>query len=352
MKKVLFIDRDGTLVEEPQDFQVDRLEKIRLCKDVIPSLLSLQKAGFQLIMVSNQDGLGSESFPQADFELCQKFILNLFNSQGVHFDHIFICPHKEMDGCSCRKPKIGLLLNYIRDNQFNCNQSWVIGDRESDRQLADNLGVGFFPINPTHGWKNITSSLLKRPRSAKVIRRTKETALELTLTLDDEHDSTIETPIGFFNHMLEQVAKHGGFCLEIKAQGDVEVDDHHLIEDSALALGEALKQALNDKKGIARYGFTLPMDESQASIIIDLSGRSYCKFDGQFSREFVGGLATEMIPHFFHSFANALGATIHVQVKGENHHHMIEACFKALGRVLRQACSQTGTDLPSTKGVL
>ncbi|WED44540.1 bifunctional histidinol-phosphatase/imidazoleglycerol-phosphate dehydratase HisB [Legionella cardiaca] len=352
MQKVLFIDRDGTLVEEPQDYQVDNLEKIKLCKDVIPSLLALQKAGFRLVMVSNQDGLGSSSFPKDSFQNCHDFILHLFASQGIYFNDIFICPHTEMDNCGCRKPKTGLLQNFLQETMIDRTHSWVIGDRDTDRELANNIGVSFLPVSSEHNWQKIAETILFRKRSTMISRNTKETAIEVVLSLDKEAPTIINTPIAFFSHMLEQVAKHGGFSLQIQAKGDVEVDEHHLIEDTALALGEAFKKALADKWGIARYGFTLPMDESLATLAIDLCGRSYCVFEGQFTREFVGGMATEMVPHFFHSFATSLGATIHVTVKGQNHHHMIEACFKALGRALRQACMQCDSDLPSTKGAL
>ncbi|CEK10448.1 bifunctional histidinol-phosphatase/imidazoleglycerol-phosphate dehydratase HisB [Legionella hackeliae] len=352
MQKVLFIDRDGTLVEEPDDFQVDDLAKIKLCKHVIPNLLALNKAGFRLVMVSNQDGLGTDSFPQETFQRCHKYILHLFASQGIYFSDIFICPHRSMDNCLCRKPKAGLLLDFLKDTLIDRNNCWVIGDRDTDRQLADNIGVSFLPVNNEHGWDKIAQTILSQKRSGLIRRITKETEIEVKLTLDNNACTKIDTPIGFFSHMLEQIAKHGGFGLEIQAKGDTQVDEHHLIEDTALALGETFKQALGDKWGIARYGFTLPMDEALATIALDLCGRSYCVFEGNFTREFVGDMPTEMVPHFFQSLASALGATIHVTVNGKNHHHMIEACFKALGRALRQACAQCDGDLPSTKGIL
>ncbi|CDZ79030.1 Histidine biosynthesis bifunctional protein HisB [Legionella massiliensis] len=352
MQRVLFIDRDGTLVEEPADFQVDDLAKIRLCPEVIPALIALSKAGFRLVMVSNQDGLGTSSFPTPSFQSCQEFILALFRSQGIEFSDIFICPHKAEDYCNCRKPKTALLDSFLVENPIDRSNSWVIGDRATDKELADNLGVGFLPVAANHNWQQIAETILGKKRSASVKRQTKETKIELSLSLDAEATTRINTPIGFFSHMLEQVAKHGGFALQIEALGDIEVDEHHLVEDTAITLGEALKKALGDKWGLTRYGFTLPMDEALASVAIDLCGRSYCVFDGQFTREFVGGMATEMVPHFFNSFATSLGATLHIKVRGHNHHHMIEACFKALGRALRQACLQSDKALPSTKGVL
>ncbi|KTD59900.1 bifunctional histidinol-phosphatase/imidazoleglycerol-phosphate dehydratase HisB [Legionella shakespearei] len=352
MQKILFIDRDGTLIEEPFDFQVDSLDKIKLTKAVIPALLELKKAGFNFIMVSNQNGIGTASFPEEDFAVCHEFTLDLFSSQGIEFDEIYICPHMPEDNCACRKPKTGLLDQFMRNTRIDNNSSWVIGDRETDRELADNLGVKFLPVSKEHGWPEIALSILNNRRSAAINRTTKETAISLNLTLDTDQKSQINTPIAFFSHMLEQIAKHGGFDLELTATGDVEVDDHHLVEDTAIALGEALKNALGDKWGINRYGFTLPMDEALVSIALDISGRSFCEFNGQFTREFVGGMATEMVPHFFNSLASALNATIHVKVTGSNHHHMIEACFKSLGRALRQACTKTGDALPSTKGML
>ncbi|KTC83510.1 bifunctional histidinol-phosphatase/imidazoleglycerol-phosphate dehydratase HisB [Legionella cincinnatiensis] len=352
MQKILFIDRDGTLIEEPYDFQVDSLDKIKLTSGVIPALLQLQKEGFRFIMVSNQNGIGTSAFPEDAFLMCHEFTLDLFSSQGIYFDEIFICPHMPEDNCWCRKPKTGLLDQFMNETIIDKTSSWVIGDRETDRQLADNLGIKFLPINKEHGWEQITSTILNNKRSGFIRRKTQETTIELSVLLDSDQASSINTPIPFFNHMLEQVAKHGGFSLDLYANGDVEVDDHHLIEDTAIALGEALKAALGNKWGINRYGFTLPMDESIASIAIDIGGRGFCLFQGQFTREFVGGMATEMVPHFFNSLAHALGATIHIEVTGKNHHHMIEACFKSLGRALGQACTKTTNFLPSTKGVL
>lgn len=352
MQKILFIDRDGTLVEEPFDCQVDSLDKIKLTPGVIPALIQLQNANFKLVMITNQNGIGTPAFPEEDFEICHEFILDLFSSQGILFDEIFICPHMPEDNCPCRKPKTGLLDQWLKQTSINNNCSWVIGDRDSDKELARNLGIKFLPVSKDQTWEKIALSILNNQRSATINRKTKETNIDLTLTLDTDQTGTIKTPLPFFNHMLEQVAKHGGFNLELLAAGDIEVDDHHLIEDTAIAFGEALKQALGDKWGIDRYGFTLPMDEALVSIAIDISGRSFCEFKGQFTREFVGGMATEMVPHFFQSLSSALGATIHISVTGSNHHHMIEACFKSLGRALRQACTKSNESLPSTKGVL
>ncbi|TAL60084.1 MAG: bifunctional histidinol-phosphatase/imidazoleglycerol-phosphate dehydratase HisB [Legionella sp.] len=352
MQKILFIDRDGTLVEEPFDFQVDSLDKIKLTPQVIPNLLQLRQAGFKLIMVSNQNGIGTEHFPEEDFAICHDFILDLFSSQGIVFDDIFICPHLPEEQCACRKPKTGLLDAWLRETPIDRQWSWVIGDRDTDEELATNLGVQFLRVSKEQGWSQIAANILMHERKAAVTRTSQETSISLRLNLDSAEASAVETPIPFFSHMLEQVAKHGGFQLNLQATGDVEVDDHHLIEDTALALGQALKQALGDKWGIQRYGFTLPMDEALATMAIDLSGRSFCSFKAPFTREAVGGMATEMIPHFFNSLASALNATLHIEVTGVNHHHMIEACFKALGKTLGQACAKTTNNLPSTKGLL
>ncbi len=352
MQRILFIDRDGTLIEEPFDFQVDALNKIKLVPGVIPALLKLKKEGFQLVMVSNQNGVGTPSFPETQFSLCQEFTLNLFSSQGIEFNPIFICPHRPEDNCTCRKPKTGLVDQFMKEHSIDKHYSWVIGDRETDKELAMNLGVQFLPVSPIHSWDNIVQAIIRKTRSFSLVRTTKETDIELELTLDSDQQNSINTPLPFFNHMLEQISKHAGFDLKLQAKGDIEVDDHHLVEDVALALGEALKGALGDKRGINRYGFTLPMDESLANIAIDLSGRSFCEFKGTFTREFVGGMATEMVPHFFNSLANSLSASIHLTVTGSNHHHMIEACFKSLGRALRQACARSDDYLPSTKGLL
>ncbi len=352
LQNIVFIDRDGTLVKEPLDYQVDALNKIRLCQNVIPALLSLIKGGFKLVMVSNQDGLGTSSFPEASFQLCHDFILDIFASQGIHFDAIFICPHKPEENCDCRKPKTRLLTTFLQQHPMNAEQSWVIGDRESDKQLAQNLKIPFLVVSDKNCWPDIAQTILAEKRRSRIKRQTKETSVDLSVALDCDKPSQINTPIPFFSHMLEQVAKHGGFTVQLTATGDVEVDDHHLIEDTAITLGEGIKEALGDKWGIARYGFTLPMDESLASVSIDVCGRPFCNFQSPFTREFVGGMATEMVPHFFKSLANSLSAAIHVNVTGENHHHMIEACFKALGRALGQAIQQTNDSVPSTKGIL
>ncbi|HEY2037829.1 MAG TPA: bifunctional histidinol-phosphatase/imidazoleglycerol-phosphate dehydratase HisB [Steroidobacteraceae bacterium] len=350
----LFIDRDGTLVEEPPDEQVDSLEKVRFMPGVFAALAELVRHGYRLVMVTNQDGLGTNSFPRPAFDGPQQLILETLRSQGIEFDAIFVCPHFKSDGCSCRKPATGLVADYIRASGVDLAASAVVGDRDTDLQFATNLGVRGVRVR-LHGkaeetWDAAVQALTAR--SAHVVRRTRETEIDVHVNLDATCPIHITTGIGFFDHMLEQLAKHGGFALELACKGDLRVDEHHTVEDCALALGEALRRALGAKVGIARYGFLLPMDEAQAQVAIDLSGRAFAQFSGRFNRETVGGLATELVPHFFRSLAESLGAAVHVSVTGENSHHMIEACFKGVGRALRQALRRESRELPSTKGVL
>jgi imidazoleglycerol-phosphate dehydratase/histidinol-phosphatase len=352
--RVLFVDRDGTLVEEPADNQVDRLDKIRFVSGAFAALRHLQDAGYTLVMVTNQDGLGTSSFPTEDFTGPQQFILDAYASQGVHFREVFICPHKPSDGCACRKPNTALVADWITANAVDLQRSAVIGDRETDLEFARRLGCAAHRIrspNEAAGdWATAVRELTSR--RARVSRRTRETSIDVAVDLDHVEPLTLSTGIGFFDHMLEQLGKHGGFSLELRCVGDLQVDEHHTVEDCALALGQALREALGDKRGIARYGFLLPMDEARVQVAIDLSGRSHFVFEGKFTRETVGQLPTELVPHFFRSLADALGAAVHVSVTGDNAHHMVEACFKGVGRALRMALRREGDDLPSTKGVL
>ncbi len=355
-RRILFLDRDGTLNEEVDDEQIDSLAKIRLMPHVIASLLELQRAGFAFVMVTNQDGLGTPRFPQESFDSAHHFILELFRSQGIEFEAIFICPHFKHDNCACRKPNPGMVKDFMAAHRIDLERSYMIGDRDTDLEFAANLGVHGVRIrlggDPHDAWPAITRRILEASRRAQVQRKTKETDVRVTVDLSREGPSCIATGLGFFDHMLEQVAKHGGFALDLKCSGDLHIDEHHTIEDSALALGTALRQALGDKRGIGRYGFLLAMDEAEAQVALDISGRPYFVWEGKFNRERVGELPTELVPHFFRSLAESLGAALHISVRGENSHHMIESCFKGVGRALRQAVRIESGELPSTKGTL
>jgi imidazoleglycerol-phosphate dehydratase / histidinol-phosphatase len=355
-RRILFLDRDGTLNEEVADEQVDSLAKTRLMPGVVPALLELKRAGFAFVMVTNQDGLGTQSFPRESFELAHRFILDLLGSQGIEFEAVGICPHFKREECACRKPKLGMIADFLAANDIDKQHSFMIGDRDTDLEFAANLGVQGLRIrlggDRGETWPAIAARIIGQARRAHIHRKTKETDIAVEVDLAREGPSTIATGLGFFDHMLEQIAKHGGFALTLQCTGDLTIDEHHTVEDCALALGAALREALGDKRGIARYGFLLAMDEAEAQVALDLSGRPFFVWEGKFNRERVGELPTELVPHFFRSLSESLGAALHVSVRGENSHHMIESCFKAVGRSLRQAIRLEGAELPSTKGTL
>jgi imidazoleglycerol-phosphate dehydratase/histidinol-phosphatase len=344
-RAVLFVDRDGTLIEEPHDHQVDSLRKVRFMPGVFAALAQLHAHGFRLVMVTNQNGLGTPQFPFASFTESHEFVLSVFASQGIRFDEVFVCPHRA---------KPGLVKEFLRENSIDLGRSAVIGDRDTDLELAANIGVRGLTVRrngiPEHSWPNIVRALLTR--RALIARHTRETRVQVAVNLDAQETVSAKTGIGFFDHMLEAFATHAGCSLELSCRGDLEVDEHHTVEDCALVLGEAIRQALGDKRGTGRYGFLLPMDEAQAEVAIDLSGRPLSLFSGRFNRDVVGELPTELVPHFFRSLSDSLRATLHVSVKGDNTHHMVEACFKGVGRALRQAIRLEGGEVPSTKGVL
>ena len=356
-KPILFVDRDGTLVEEPADFQIDCFDKLRFVVGVVPALLRLRDAGYDFVMVSNQDGLGSDAFPRADFDGPHQLMLQVFESQGIRFREVAIDSSLPADNAHTRKPGIGMVLRYLRDPDIDWARSAMVGDRDTDSAFARNLGIRAFQLRSAGfggewDWADIAHALVDAPRTARVQRDTRETKIGVSVDLDRTAEPRVSTGLGFFDHMLEQLGKHGGFALELQCDGDLHIDEHHAIEDSALALGQALREALGDKRGIGRYGFTLPMDEALASAALDLSGRPYFVFDGRFRRERVGDMPTELVPHFFRSLCEGAGLNLNLKVDGDNDHHKVEACFKVVARALRQAIRREGNELPSTKGVL
>ncbi|KRE99461.1 imidazoleglycerol-phosphate dehydratase [Frateuria sp. Soil773] len=352
-RKLLFVDRDGCLIVEPADEQIDSYEKLDLLPGVIAALQRLVAAGYELVMVTNQDGLGTDRFPEPHFRGPHELLLRILDSQGIRFREVLVdrsFPHENLD---TRKPGVGMVRHYLADDGWSRAASVMVGDRESDLAFAANLGVRGLRVGAQGlGWTELAQQLLDAPRTATVSRDTKETRIRVSVNLDRVAEPQVRTGLGFFDHMLEQIGKHGGFALELNCDGDLHIDEHHTVEDCALALGQALKQALGDKRGIGRYGFSLPMDESAADARLDLSGRPYFVFEGGFPRERVGGLSTELVPHFFRSLCETLGANLHLSVRGENAHHMVEACFKVVARALRQAIRREGSELPSTKGAL
>lgn len=368
MRKCLFIDRDGTLVREPEDEQIDSFGKIEFLPGVFTALASIRKSlDFEFIMVTNQDGLGTDSFPEGDFWPVHDFILKCFKGEGVEFDAIHIDRSFPSDSCDTRKPGTGMLKSYT-DGTCDMGNSFVVGDRLTDLELAANLGCGCILINGNNidipqelqgscslvagSWKEIESFLQGKKRLAKVERKTRETDISIELCLDGSGKAQVETGLGFFNHMLEQIARHGGVDLTINAKGDLSVDEHHTVEDTGLVLGEVFLKALGDKKGISRYGFYVPMDDSDANVLVDFGGRPWFKWDAEFKREKVGDMPTELFPHFFKSFSDAAKCNLHVKAVGENEHHKIEAIFKAFARAVRMSIKEIDDLLPSTKGVL
>jgi len=363
MKKVLFIDRDGTLIlEPPVDYQVDSLEKLEFYPGVFRWLsLIAEELDYELVMVSNQDGLGSPSFPEETFWPAQNKLIQALRNENITFAKVHIDPSLPEDNSPNRKPRTGMLQEYIYGN-YDLSKSFVIGDRATDIELAQNLkcqGILIGESGPeyaaliTSSWEVIYRYLKGLRRTSSYERSTKETEIKIELNLDGKGKANIKTGIGFFDHMLEQIAKHGGFDLDIEVRGDLEIDEHHTIEDVGLSLGSSFRQALGSKKGIDRYGFMLPMDDCLAQVALDFGGRPWILWDADFKREQVGEMPTEMFFHFFKSFSDTALCNLNIKAEGENEHHKIEAIFKAFAKSLKQA-TQRNQDysIPSTKGSL
>lgn len=363
MEKVLFIDRDGTIIVEPNDKQIDSLEKLEFYPKAISTLRKIATdLDYKLVMVTNQDGLGTDSFPEDTFWTVHNKMLTTLKNEGVVFSDIIIDKSLPEENLPTRKPGVALLQSYINGN-YDLANSYVIGDRESDVQLAKNLGTKSIFLSKdatiettltTTDWDLILAELKKENRTAIVKRKTNETDIKIELNLDGKGNHKINTGLNFFDHMLAQLSQHSLCDLQISVKGDLEVDEHHTIEDTAIALGEAFIKALGDKKQIERYGFMLPMDDVIASVAIDFSGRSWIQWKTKFKREFVGDVPTEMFYHFFKSFSDAAKCNLYIKAKGGNEHHKIEAIFKALGRAVKQAVSKNSSnaDMPSTKGLI
>ena len=378
MKKVLFIDRDGTIVLEPENLQLDSLDKLEFYPKSFQYLTKIaNELDYELVMVTNQDGLGTASFPEDTFWPTQNFILRAFENEGILFDDIFVDRSFPEDNAPTRKPRTGMLTKYIDNPAYDLANSFVLGDRLTDVELAKNLGAKAIFMNTTEGagsteiaakreeldsvitlqstdWKEIYEFLKLESRSATISRKTNETDIYINLNLDGTGKSKIETGIAFFDHMLDQIARHGQMDLEILVKGDLEVDEHHTIEDTAIALGEVFAKALGNKLGIERYGFCLPMDDCLAQVAIDFGGRNWLVWETEFKREMVGKMPTEMFLHFFKSFSDGAKANINIKAEGQNEHHKIEAIFKAFAKAIKVAVKRDTEKmiLPSTKGML
>jgi imidazoleglycerol-phosphate dehydratase/histidinol-phosphatase len=376
MKKVLFIDRDGTMTLEPSDYQVDSFEKLVFYPSIFQYLGKIaRELDYELVLVTNQDGLGTDSFPEEAFWPYQNHLVKTFANEGIVFSEIFIDRTFPEEQAVTRKPGTGMLTAYLNNRNYDLSSSFVIGDRLTDMELAKNLGAqGIFIDNnadlgadevtdtnleqtialTTKSWKEIYLMLLLEKRAVRLERNTEETKISIELNLDGSGKSKIDTGIAFFDHMLDQLARHGGVDLNIKTIGDLEVDEHHTIEDTAIALGETFAQALGDKKGIERYGFTLPMDDSLTQVALDFGGRSWLVWEAKFKREMVGQMPTEMFYHFFKSFADGAKANLNIKSEGTNEHHKIESIFKAFAKAIKMAIKRDADKmiLPSTKGTL
>ena len=355
-ERLLFIDRDGTIIEEPEDEQIDSFAKLKFTRGVFGSMAFIrQHLDFKFVMVSNQDGLGTDSFPEDTFWPVHNFILQTLEGEGITFDEILIDPHFPEDNAPTRKPNTGLVQKYINNPEYDIAGSYVIGDRDTDRQFAENIGCNALILGKDGmTWDKISELLFAGERTAEVKRTTKETDIHVCINLDGTGKCDISTGLGFFDHMLEQIGKHGMMDLMVHTKGDLHVDEHHTIEDTALALGECLLKALGDKRGIERYGYSLPMDDCLCQVALDFGGRPWLVWDAEFHREKIGEMPTEMFLHFFKSLSDSARMNLNIKAEGENEHHKIEGIFKALARSLKMAVKRDiyHYELPSTKGLL
>ena len=355
MKQVLFIDRDGTILVEPADEQIDSFDKFQFLPGAIRNLNFIRtKLDFEFVLVSNQDGLGTASYPETDFLPTHNMMLSILKSEGVEFDDQCIDRSFPEDNLPTRKPGTAMLTKYMQGD-YDLANSYVIGDRPTDRQLAENLGCKYLILGDNvQSWDEITEILFAGERTASVRRTTKETDIDIWMNLDGTGQCDISTGLGFFDHMLEQIGKHGNIDLKIHVKGDLNVDEHHTIEDTGIALGECIAKAIGDKRGIERYGYTLPMDDCLCSVALDFGGRAWLVWNAEFHRERIGEMPTEMFLHFFKSFSDAARINLNIKAEGENEHHKIEGIFKALARSIKMAVKRDiyKYQLPSSKGVL
>ena len=354
MKRILFIDRDGTILVEPQDEQIDSYEKFRFVEGVIRNLYFIRThLDFRFVMVSNQDGLGTPSYPEADFWPTHNLMLQTLKDEGIEFDDILIDRSFPEEHLPTRKPGTAMLEKYLT-SEYDIKNSFVIGDRATDAQLAENLGCRSLILTESMNWDKISEILMAGERTAEVTRKTKETDISVKMNLDGKGNALISTGLGFFDHMLEQIAKHGNIDLDISVKGDLYVDEHHTIEDTGIALGECLLIALGDKRGIERYGYMLPMDDCLCQVALDFGGRPWLVWDAEFKREKIGDVPTEMFLHFFKSLSDSARMNLNIKAEGQNEHHKIEGVFKAFARSLKMAVKRDihNYHLPSTKGVL
>jgi len=355
MKRILFIDRDGTIIKEPEDEQIDSIEKLSFVEGAITNLAFIRKhTDFVFVMVSNQDGLGTSSFPEDTFWPVHNLILRTLEAEGVTFHEQLIDRHFPQDNAPTRKPGIGMVEKYMNNEEYDIANSYVIGDRDTDRQFAENIGCKSLILRDDMDWNKVAEILFAGERVASVRRTTKETDIEVRMNLDGKGTCDINTGLGFFDHMLEQIGKHGQIDLFVRCKGDLYVDEHHSMEDTALAIGECILKALGDKRGIERYGYTLPMDDCLCSVALDFGGRPWLVWDAEFKREKIGEMPTEMFLHFFKSLSDAARMNLNIKAEGDNEHHKIEGIFKAFARSLRMAVKRDiyHYDLPSTKGTL